>query len=104
MILEMDLSFVEKLAVWRKRRGLSQNQLAIKAGVARNSIAMLERGETNPTIEQLEKIVRALELELVLDVRGYETFTDLCVAEVCEECGLPKFSVCINDARANQYK
>ena len=78
----MKLALVEKLKIWRERRGLSQNQLAIKAGVARNSVAKLERGEANPTLEQLGKICRALELELVVGVREYESFED----EMCPEC------------------
>ena len=66
------MSLVEKLTVWRKRRGLSQQELSDKASVSRNSVSMLERGEYNPTLEQLTKITKALELELLVDVKERE--------------------------------
>lgn len=48
--------------VWRKRLelGLSQEELAEAAGVHRTYVGMLERGEKNVTIYNIERIAIAL--------------------------------------------
>jgi len=48
----------------RQRQGLSQEQLAAKAGVHRTYIGMIERAEKNITLENIEKIAKALDLNL----------------------------------------
>jgi transcriptional regulator with XRE-family HTH domain len=70
------LSLGEKIVLYRKRRKLSQAELAEIAGVSRNSISMLERGEYNPTLDQLRKISTALEVELVVDLSSLEQVTE----------------------------
>lgn len=50
----------------RKKRlalGLSQEELAEAAGVHRTYIGMLERGEKNVTIYNIERIAKALDIE-----------------------------------------
>jgi transcriptional regulator with XRE-family HTH domain len=47
----------------RADRGLSQEELAEAAGVHRTYIGMLERGEKNVTIYNIERIARALSVE-----------------------------------------
>lgn len=44
----------------RKERGLSQEKLALEAGVDRTRMGEIERGEANPTIDTLGKIAEAL--------------------------------------------
>jgi transcriptional regulator with XRE-family HTH domain len=46
----------------RAERGLSQEELAEAAGVHRTYIGMLERGEKNVTIYNIEWIARALDV------------------------------------------
>ena len=77
----MDMTIFERISLWRKRRDLTQEELADKAGVSRNSISMIERGEYNPTLEQLTKISKALELELLIDLREWESFKDIELRE-----------------------
>jgi transcriptional regulator with XRE-family HTH domain len=48
----------------RKGRGLSQEKLAEKAGVHRTYIGMIERSEKNITLLNMEKIARALNVEI----------------------------------------
>jgi len=61
----------------RRRRlelGLSQEELAEAAGVHRTYVGMLERGEKNVTIYNIERIATALSVEpaQLLVLRGLE--------------------------------
>lgn len=50
----------------RKRRaalGLSQDELGARADLARNYIGMIERCETSPTLDSVEAISAALEID-----------------------------------------
>jgi transcriptional regulator with XRE-family HTH domain len=44
----------------RLERGLSQEALAVDAGIDRTYVSRLERGLENPTVSVLEKLARAL--------------------------------------------
>lgn len=46
------------------RTGLSQEKLAVKAGVHRTYIGMIERGEKNVTIVNIEKLAKALNVSI----------------------------------------
>jgi len=48
------------LSQWRKLRGLTQAQLADRAGVSRNTLARLERGDGGVSLENLLRVLRAL--------------------------------------------
>ncbi|RKY30675.1 MAG: transcriptional regulator [Candidatus Omnitrophota bacterium] len=48
----------------RKRKGLTQEDLAFKAGVSVNFIGQIERATKKPSIDTLEKISSALGIEL----------------------------------------
>ncbi len=50
----------------RRERGLTQEELAGRAGLNRNYVGMVEREESSPTIETLEKLARALEVHPIL--------------------------------------
>lgn len=47
----------------RQAAGLSQEELAAKCGVHRTYVGSVERGERNITLDTLEKLARALEVE-----------------------------------------
>jgi len=51
----------------RRKAGLSQVELAKRAGTSQPSIARLERGLVSPTVISLDRIARALGTELVID-------------------------------------
>lgn len=53
-----------KIRILRDRKKLSQETLAEISTLERNSIGMIERGETNPTIYTLKQIADALEVEI----------------------------------------
>lgn len=48
----------------RLRQGISQEELASRAGVHRTYIGMIERAEKNITLESIDKVARALGLTL----------------------------------------
>ena len=45
---------------WRKLRGLTQNQLADRAGVDRKTVLRLEKGDGGVSTETLLRVLRAL--------------------------------------------
>lgn len=61
---EILLKFGEKVRQERLKRGLSQEGLAIKTGVHRTYIGMIERGEKNITLINIKKIAKALDLAI----------------------------------------
>lgn len=58
------ISFGRKVRNIRKKKGLSQEQLAYKANLHRTYIGMIERAEKNITLINIEKIANALEVEI----------------------------------------
>ena len=58
------IKFGEKVREERLKQGLSQEKLASRAGVHRTYIGMVERAEKNITLENIERITKALKLNL----------------------------------------
>ena len=52
----------EELKKARGKAGLSQEELASRAGVHRTYISLLERNKKSPTLDTLIKICKALEI------------------------------------------
>jgi transcriptional regulator with XRE-family HTH domain len=50
----------DKLRQAREKAGMTQVELAKKAGINDNYYARVERAEVSPTLERFEKIVKAL--------------------------------------------
>ncbi len=61
---EILLLFGEKVRKLRNERNLSQEQLSFKADLHRTYIGMIERAEKNITLVNIEKIAKALEVEI----------------------------------------
>lgn len=61
---EILIKFGNKVRERRLALGLSQEELASRAGVHRTYIGMIERAEKNITLENIEKIARALKIPL----------------------------------------
>lgn len=53
----------KKLKDARKRLGLKQSDVAQKADISVNYYARIERNEENPTLETLERVLKALKLK-----------------------------------------
>ena len=59
-----------KIKFERQKKGFSQEVLALEAGLSRNAIWKIESGRVSPTIESLEKIAKALDID-------FATLTDV---------------------------
>ena len=66
--LGMRIKYLRSLKKW------SQEDLALEAGVNKNYLSDLERGERNPTLKVLEKIAHAFGMNLEQLFKGIETF------------------------------
>ena len=53
----------KKLKDARKKLGLKQSDVAEKADISVNYYARIERNEENPTLETLERVLKALKLK-----------------------------------------
>ena len=53
-----------KIRIERQKRKLSQEKLAEMSDLNRNFIGMIERGETNVTVKNLENLANALNLDI----------------------------------------
>ena len=55
--------FGKKIKIERIKKDLSQEQLAELAGLHRTNIGFIERGETSPTLDTVEKLANALNIQ-----------------------------------------
>lgn len=60
---------ISQLISARARKGLTQAQLAKKMGTKQSAIARVEGGNTNPSVDFLEKLSRALGSKLIIQIQ-----------------------------------
>ena len=58
------IAFGEKVRELRKEKGLSQEDLSFEADLHRTYIGMIERAEKNITLINIEKIAKALNVDI----------------------------------------
>ncbi|MFC1875422.1 helix-turn-helix domain-containing protein [Chloroflexota bacterium] len=56
--------FGERVRVLRQKQGLSQEELAYRAGIHRTYLGGIERGERNPALKNIAAMAEALEVSL----------------------------------------
>ena len=56
-------AFGKVLRALRAERGLSQEALALEAGIQRNYVSLIERGINQPTITIIFKLAASLEMQ-----------------------------------------
>lgn len=59
--MKIDLRIVQ----WRKKRGLTQEELAQKCKTTQQTIAKIEQGTVDPKLTTIQKIAEALDCDLV---------------------------------------
>lgn len=60
---------ISQLIETRNKRGLTQEDLAKKIGTKQSAIARLESGNSNPSIDFLDKLTQALGSKLIIQVQ-----------------------------------
>jgi transcriptional regulator with XRE-family HTH domain len=60
----------------RLRAGLTQKELARRAGTSQSAIARWESGAVQPSLERLRELIRACGLELTLGIANYDDSYD----------------------------
>lgn len=67
---ELAIRFGNKVKEIRTNKGLSQEELADRAGVHRTYIGMIERAEKNITLENIKKIALGLGVNIEVLVKN----------------------------------
>lgn len=70
--MKYSIKFAYMCEKYRKRRKLTQQELADMACVSLNCVKGFENGRNSPSIENFCKIFRALELDLCMHDRNYK--------------------------------
>lgn len=60
--LDPKLLFGQRITSLRKERGWSQEQLALRSGLARSYLGGVERGQRNIALENIVRLARTLEV------------------------------------------
>ena len=58
------IAFGDRVRELRKEKGISQEELSYKADLHRTYIGMIERAEKNITLTNIEKIAKALDVDI----------------------------------------
>jgi len=74
-------SFALTLAKTRAKLGLTQKELAGRAGVSQAYIAKLEGGEANPTLERIGSLLAVLGLTLTTDTTTLSPYPETLLWE-----------------------
>ncbi|WP_245323065.1 MULTISPECIES: helix-turn-helix domain-containing protein [Francisella] len=64
--------FGNRIKKLRSEKNISQEELALIANLHRTYIGMIERGEKNLTLTSIQKLSRALEIDLSNIFKGLE--------------------------------
>ena len=59
-----------QIRVLREQQNLSQQALADTSGMSRNTLSLLERGKTSPTLDTLQKLADALQADIGAFFKG----------------------------------
>ena len=63
-ILRRELAGESPIKLWRERRGLTQQELAEKAGISKPYLSQIETGKRQGTVETLSSLARSLDIPL----------------------------------------
>ncbi|MDT3425287.1 transcriptional regulator with XRE-family HTH domain [Paenibacillus forsythiae] len=89
----------DRIRAIRKAKGLTQQQLAELSNLDDAYIGSLERGERNFSIDTLEKIVAALNIQ---PVELFQNQTDLNEAEAAQRTAIDEYAVAVSELSVKQ--
>jgi transcriptional regulator with XRE-family HTH domain len=67
--LEPEFSLMQTMLDARKQAGLTQKQLAERAGMAQGDISKLESGNANPSVRTLQRLAAAMGMQVEIVFR-----------------------------------
>jgi transcriptional regulator with XRE-family HTH domain len=67
--LEPEFSLMQTMLDARKQAGLTQKQLAERAGMAQGDISKLESGNANPSVRTLQRLASAMGMQVEIIFR-----------------------------------
>ncbi|MGZ4121829.1 MAG: helix-turn-helix domain-containing protein [Tumebacillaceae bacterium] len=79
--MEINAKLIGTIAAQRNKLGLTQRQLAEKAGIKQSALARFESGAVQPRIGTVLKIAKALNLKLTISLTEEEEMTTQSDAE-----------------------
>jgi len=83
-----------RLRALRVERGLSVNELALRAGVSAGTVSQVERNKANPSVRILERLRQALSVPLTALLEGDDAISDPVVGDFVRKAGeRPLFDV-----------
>ena len=66
--IEPEFAVVQALIDVRKKKGITQQQLAHLSGIAQGDISKIENGNANPSIKTLQRLAAAMDKKLKLNL------------------------------------
>lgn len=89
----------DRIRAIRKAKGLTQQQLAERSNLDDAYIGAVERGERNFTIDTLEKIVTALQIQ---PAQLFYNPDDLSESEAVQQSAIDDYAVTVSELSAKQ--
>ena len=65
-------TLVREYIYLRKLKGLTQAEVAERAGISRTNVSRFESGEYNPTLEMMVKLATAMDLDISVTLKPRE--------------------------------
>jgi len=84
MDLQRARTFGQYIRALREERGLTQNELATRAGLAVDSVRRIERGQLSPSLRSLSKLAGGMEISLHSLFGGYESPGAFLADRICD--------------------
>ena len=63
-VTETSADVANQIRILREQRSLSQRELAEASGLSRNTLSLIERGQTSPTVSTLKRLALALQVDI----------------------------------------
>jgi transcriptional regulator with XRE-family HTH domain len=77
-------SFGRYIRQLREDRGLTQSELATRAGLAVDSVRRIERGQLSPSLRSMAKLAGGMEISLHSLFGGYEAPGSFLADRICD--------------------
>ena len=71
--LEPEFEIIRAMIEARKRKGLTQKELAARTGIAQGDISKLENGNANPSIKTLQRLAAGMGMKIKVEFVSYDS-------------------------------